>query len=351
MVNKIIKDFHIHYVQILDEKGNVDKKLMPNLSKQQILGMYYYMKLARAFDDKALKLQRQGRIGTFAQIKGQEGIQVGASFAMQRQDWLVPSFREWAAHITLKFPMQKILQSMSGDERGNTSEKKILPMSVPVSTHLPHAVGIGLALKLQNKKEAVLTYFGDGATSEGDFHEAMNFSGVFQVPVVFICQNNQYAISLPVEKQTHSKTIAQKSIAYGIRGIKIDGNDPFASYKIVRQSLDKARHGKGPTLIEAYTYRISNHTTADDYTKYRSEKEVQSWRLKDPISRLKLYLEKNNLWNESKEKEIDEKITNEIEDSVKKFGSIKSPIKRDIFNYMYEKPTKEILREMKNDQM
>tara|TARA_Y100000310_G_C20673007_1_gene811320 strand:+ start:645 stop:1694 length:1050 start_codon:yes stop_codon:yes gene_type:complete len=345
MVNETIKDFHIHYVQILDEKGNVDRKLMPKLSKQQIKDMYYYMKLSRAFDDKALKLQRQGKLGTFAQSKGQEGVQIGASFAMQKQDWLVPAFREWPAHLTLKVPMHKILQGMAGDERGNNFPGKILPMSVPVGTHMLHAAGIGMALKIQKKKEAILTYFGDGATSEGDFHEAMNFAGVFQAPLVFICQNNQYAISVPVEKQTHSKTIAQKAIAYGMHGIKIDGNDPFVAYKIVKQTLDKARAGKGPTLIEAFTYRLSNHTTADDYKKYRSEKEVNFWMKKEPITRLRLYLEKNKLWNKSKEKELDEKITNEVEEAVKEFEAIKPAPKEDIFKYMYEKPTKEILQQ------
>tara|TARA_Y100000310_G_scaffold339280_1_gene431494 strand:- start:2931 stop:3980 length:1050 start_codon:yes stop_codon:yes gene_type:complete len=348
MVNKRVEEFHIHYFQVLDEKGNVDKKLMPKLSSKQITDMYYYMKLSRAFDDKALKLQRQGKIGTFAQIKGQEGIQIGASFAMQKQDWLVPAFREWAAHIVLGVPMDKILQGMAGDERGNTFPGKILPMSVPVGTHMLHAAGIGMALNLQKKKEAIVTYFGDGATSEGDFHEAMNFAGVYKVPLVFICQNNKYAISLPVEQQTRAKTMAQKAIAYGFEGVQIDGNDPFASYKVAKYALDKARAGKGPTLIEAITYRMANHTTADDYTKYRSEKEVKSWEPKDPILRLKLYMKKNKLWSDSKEKELDEKITKEVEDAVKKAQSVKPAPKEDIFKYMYEKPTKEILDQMKD---
>src|SRR3989344_8083214 len=297
---KTIQKFHIHYIQILNEHGACDEKLKPKLRPNEIKRLYEGMILSRAYDERALKLQRQGRLGTFASLLGQEAIHAGSALAIKDSDWIVPSFRCEGVFICKGLPIVNILQVYGGDERGYDVAKNfnITPFEITVGTQMLHGCGIAYGMKFKKKKSAVVTYFGDGATSEGDFHEAMNFAGVFKAPCVFICQNNQYAISVPVEEQTASKTLAQKAIAYGFEGIKVDGNDVFAVYKASDYALKKARAGKGPTLIECFTYRMSDHTTADDAKKYRGEKEVEEWKKKDPISRSEKYLKAKKIIND-----------------------------------------------------
>src|SRR3989344_1056392 len=239
---KAIEKFEINYLSILNEDGNCDEKLKPKLKPNEIKRLYEAMLLSRIYDDRSLKLQRQGRIGTFASIKGQEAIHAGSALAIKDSDWIVPSFRCEGVSITKGIPIHKILQVWGGDERGYKCAENvnITPFEITVGTQMLHACGIAYGIKLKKEKKAVATYFGDGATSEGDFHEAMNFAGVFKLPVVFICQNNQWAISVPVSKQTASETLAQKAIAYGFEGIKIDGNDIFAVYQATKEALEKA---------------------------------------------------------------------------------------------------------------
>ena len=341
MPKKTIATFKIEYLQIMDENGKVDNKLMPKIPEQQLIDMYKKMVLSRKLDEKMLSLQRQGRIGTFASVKGEEACQVGAMACLTKDDWMIPTFRESAAFLARGTPIKSIIQYAAGDERGNVAEgeQHDLPVSIPVGSQIVHATGIAWAMKLRKEKNVAITLFGDGATSEGDFHEGLNFAGVFNVPAVFICQNNQYAISTSVTKQTAAKTIAQKAIAYGIQGIKIDGNDIFAVYKTVSEAVKKAREGKGPTLIECFTYRLSDHTTSDDATRYRTTKEVKVWEKRDPILRLKNYLIKSKKWSEEKEKELIAEAEEQVTKATEEAEKIVPPTIEDMFRYMYKEMT------------
>jgi len=344
MTRKILGRFSIEYLQILKENGNCDKTLMSPLAKKQIKEMYEYMILTRVFDDKALKLQRQGRLGTYAPTRGQEASQIGSAFAIQDEDMVFPAFRENGVFLVRRMPMELLFQFWGGDERGMNIPKNVnmFPIAITVGAQLLHAVGYSIAMKYKKKKAAAITYFGDGATSEGDFHEALNFAGVFNAPCVFICQNNQYAISVPVEEQTASETLAQKAIAYGFSGIKVDGNDVFAVYKATFEALKKARAGNGPTLIECYTYRIGDHTTSDDAKKYRKESEVKEWEKKDPILRLKKYMKRTGMFSEKYENEIKKMAEDLVEKAVAKAESIPKLKPEEIFDYTYAELTEEL---------
>jgi len=343
-----IKKFEVKYLQVLDEKGKIDKKLKPKLSNKDIKKMYEFMVLIRIYDEIALKLQRAGRLGTYPSLRGQEAIHIGSAFPLKGEDWIVPSFRSEGVLICKGIPIESIYAVYGGDERGYLTNKNIVPFAIPVGTQMIHACGIAYSLKLKKKKAAAITYFGDGGTSEGDFHEAMNFAGVFKLPVIFICQNNQWAISLPVSKQTASETLAQKAVAYGFEGIKVDGNDIFAVYQATKEALEKARNGKGPTLIECFTYRMSDHTTADDATKYRSKEEVKKWEKKDPILRLETYMQKNKIANQKYFLKVKEEAEKKVNIAVKKYESTPEAPPEDILKYVYKEfPFPDQLEELK----
>jgi pyruvate dehydrogenase E1 component alpha subunit len=302
--------FQIESLSILDSDGGLDRTLEPNLSADDLRSLYRAMLLGRRLDERMVRLQRQGRIGTFAPIKGQEASQMGSVFTLRPQDWMVVSFRETAAMIWRGWPIEKLLRFFAGHVEGGCPApgQHDLPVTIPVATQLPHAVGLAYAAQYRGDDVVVMAFFGDGATSEGDFHEALNFAGVWHVPVVFVCQNNQWAISVPLKKQTHSRTIAQKALAYGLPGIQVDGNDVLAVYVAAREAVERARRGEGPTLIECVTYRLGVHTTADDPSKYRSEEEVRAWERKDPLTRFRAYLEQRQLLEEGMERQVDEEI-------------------------------------------
>ena len=348
MAERVEFEGSVKYVQILDEKGKADEKLMPKLVDREIRQMYELMHLTRTFDNKALSLQRQGKIGTFAQVLGQEATQIGSALALGKEDWLFPMYRDMGSYIAMGMPMEMLFQYWAWDERGQKIPENInsFTMAIPVGTQMLHGAGAAWAMKLKKKKSAVMVDFGDGATSTGDFHEAMNFAGVYSLPVVFLCENNQYAISVPREKQTSSKTLAQKALGYGFDGIVVDGNDVFAVYKVAKEALDKARNGNGPTLIECFTYRIANHTTADDWTKYRSKEEVEKWKNKDPIDRLRKYMKEKGIWNESYEKSVEDKSQKLVEEAVKKFDAIEKPNIEDIFTFTYKEMTRQLHEQM-----
>jgi pyruvate dehydrogenase E1 component alpha subunit len=306
--------FAIEYLSILDSDGNLDSALEPELSGDDLKRLYRAMVLGRRLDERMLRLQRQGRIGTFAPIKGQEASQIGSVFTLRTTDWMVPSFRETAAMLWRGWPIEKMLRFFAGYLEGGQPgpEQRDLPITIPVATQLPHAVGLAYAAQYKGRDEVVMVYCGDGATSEGDFHEALNFAGVWHVPVVFLIQNNQWAISVPLKKQTHSRTIAQKALAYGFPGIQVDGNDALAVYCASLEAVNRARGGGGPTLIECVTYRLGVHTTADDPTKYRSDEEVKAWERKDPLTRFSAYLEKRNLLEQGLEEQVDAEIARAV---------------------------------------
>ncbi len=307
--------FPTERLSILDSDGLLDSGLEPKIAPDDLKRLYRAMVLGRRLDERMLKLQRQGRIGTFAPIKGQEASQIGTVFTLESRDWMVPSFRETAAMLWRGWPIERILAFYAGRLEGGRPdpEQRDLPVTIPVATQLPHAVGIAYGIQYRGEDSVVMVYFGDGATSEGDFHEAANFAGVWHGPVVFVCQNNQWAISVPLKKQTNSRTIAQKATAYGFPGIQVDGNDVLAVYAASREAVDRARAGDGPTLIECVTYRLGMHTTADDPTKYRSEEEVKASEQKDPLTRFRVYLEKKKLFDPSVDEQVDEEIAHGVE--------------------------------------
>ena len=308
----------VEYLSILDENGRLDASLEPDIDDERLLKLYRFMLLGRRFDERLLNLQRQGRVGTFPPISGQEAAHVGPVAVLKNSDWMVPAFRETAAELWRGRSMVSVILSNAGyaegadlDDPGNN-----LPMSIPVGSQMLHAVGLAWAARYRGRDDVAMTFFGDGATSEGDFHEAMNFAGVFQTPVVFVCQNNQWAISIPRSMQTRSATIAQKAVAYGMPGIQVDGNDVLATYTAAAEAVSRARAGGGPTLIEAVTYRMSVHTTADDPKRYRSDDEVDAWRKKDPIVRFRNYLLAKNLLTESRADQLEQEVLEDIQSAV-----------------------------------
>jgi len=332
----------IEYLSVLDETGEVDRKLEPDIPEETLLAMHRAMLYARRFDERMLQLQRQGRIGTFAPIRGQEAAQIGTAIHLAERDWLVPSFRETGAQIMRGASPMDIWLFAAGYTEGVNipDEARDLPLCVPVATQLLHAVGIAYACKYRREDAATMAFHGDGATSEGDFHEALNFGAVYELPLVFVCQNNQWAISVPRNKQTRSKTIAQKAVAYGLPGLQVDGNDPLAVWLAGKEAMDRARNESWPSLIECYTYRMDVHTTADDPTRYRSSDEVETWRKRDPIDRFQKYLKTKKLIDDDAIQALDKEITEDLrktwEATEKRIAELSLTDPEMIFDYLYE---------------
>ena len=329
----------IEYLSILNEKGELDASLEPDIPEELLLKLHRTLVLSRKFDERLLNLQRQGRIGTFAPVSGQEAAQLGAVAQLRRSDWMVPAFRETAAEIWRGRSLESVIIYNNGYNEGTEipQDQNNLPISVPVGSQILHAVGLGWAAKYRQTDAVAMTFFGDGATSEGDFHEGLNFAGVFQTPVIFVCQNNHWAISIPVAKQTRAKTLAQKALAYGVTGIQVDGNDILAVYVAAKEAVDRARGGQGATLIECVTYRLAMHTTADDPKRYRTEQEVDKWRKRDPIVRYQKYLVDKGLLSEDKIAGVESEILDEIQAAVdgaeKQMKLLGDPI--DMFEHAY----------------
>jgi pyruvate dehydrogenase E1 component alpha subunit len=341
----------IEYLSILDENNKLDKELEPKLSNAELKSMYRYMLKARRADERMLMMQRQGRIGTFPQSSGHEAISLGAAFTIKPEDWMVPAYRELAGFLFRGWPLETILLYWQGFEEGAKVPENVndTPMCVPVASQLLHAAGIGMAMNIKGEKKVVLTFFGDGSSSEGDCHEALNFASVFRAPVVFICLNNQYAISVPISKQMKCETVAQKAIAYGMPGIRVDGNDVLAVYQATKEAVERARRGEGPSLIEAVTYRFTPHTTADDPKRYRSEEEALTWQKREPLARFARYLEEKGALSASERAMMEEEVDSEIKAAVKlseelaKTEEILNPLS--MINYMYAELPQNLLEQ------
>ncbi len=297
-------------ISVIRPDGTADPEQDPGLPEEDLLLLYRKMALLRAFDEKAIALQRAGRIGFFVPSAGQEACSVGAGHALRDGDWIFPSYRDHGMALMRGCPLETLLGQIYGNAADPTRGRqmpshwcdrsiRLVSVSSPVATQLPQAVGAAYAAKLRGEKVASIASFGDGGTSTGEFHAAMNFAGVFETPTVFFCENNQYAISVPVSRQTAASSLAVKAQAYGFRGIRVDGNDVLAVRKVVGDALARARDGKGPTLIEALTYRIGPHSTSDDPTIYRSAEEVAAWREKDPIRRFAAFLSGRGLMDDA----------------------------------------------------
>lgn len=332
-------------LQILDPKGKViAPDLEPSLDKDTLLKIYDMMVLGRVADIKALQYQRQGRMLTYAPNRGQEAAQLGAVAAMEPQDWLVPAFRELNAMMYRGVPLEKMFLYWYGNEWGSNFDEdvRVLPIDIIIGSQVTHAAGIAYASKIQKKNEVALTFIGDGGTSHGEFYEGLNFGAAFDVPMVIVVQNNQYAISTPRHKATKAETLAQKAIAAGIEGIQVDGNDILAMYVATKAAIDHARSGKGPVLIEAVTYRLGPHTTSDDPTIYRQDEEVQEWELKDPLIRFKQYLIDKKLWTEAKDKKLHEEKNEYVGETFKKVEESGPSELLDIFQYTYKEMTPQL---------
>lgn len=331
-------------IQVMDENGEiVNPDLMPDLTSDEILELYKTMLKARTIDSAALSLQRQGRLLTYAPNLGQEAAQVGSGFALKKTDWAVSAFRELGMWLIKGWTVEKIFQYWYGSEWGSHfgEEIRLLPISVPISSQLSHAVGIAMAAKFRGESDAVIAYTGDGGTSQGEFHEALNFAAVYKTPNVFFIQNNQFAISIPSSKQTASKNLAVKALAYGMPGVQVDGNDVFAVLAVTRAALDYARTS-GPVLIEAYTFRMGAHTTSDDPSKYRTDEEVEPWKKRDPMLRLEKYLLQNELL---KEEDIEQLKASFQEEAMEAYQSIEHASDTDIeeiFSHHYAEMTPEL---------
>ena len=336
---KITISDKVEYLSILDEKGQLDKMLEPDIPEDVLLRLHRAMLLGRKFDERLLNLQRQGRIGTFPPIKGQEAAQLGTIAHLRPSDWMVPAFRETAAEIWRGRSLESIIIYNNGYNEGIDipEDRNDMPISVPVGSQIIHAVGLGWAVKYRKKDDVAMTFFGDGATSQGDFHEGLNFAAVFQVPVIFVCQNNHWAISIPLSKQTRSKTLAQKALAYGMPGIQVDGNDILAVYVAAQEAVERARNGSGPTLIECVTYRLMMHTTADDPKRYRTDEEVEQWLKRDPLIRFEKYLMDKGLLSKEKHDRVESEVLDEIQAAVdraeKQMEALGDPM--DMFDHAY----------------
>lgn len=319
--------------------GTVNDRLP--LTLNQMKDLYADMVEARAYDRKSIAMQKQGRLATYASFEGQEAAQIGAAAALNPEDWVAGTYRDAALMWRAGYPWSLLIAGRTGDERGGQAPEgvNVLPSSITVGGHMIHAVGLAWAERLKGSGRIALTSFGDGATSEGDFHEAMNFAAVYQTPTVFLCQNNGFAISYPREEQTRAESIAIKAEGYGMPGTQIDGNDIAAVYTTVVDAAERARSGRGPTLIEAVTYRMGPHTTSDDPARYRSDEATADWRDRDPLLRVRRLFEKAGEWTEEWQTELEARATQRIETAVAEAESLPKPTRAEMFNRMYDQPT------------
>ena len=327
---------------VMDSQGKIIKPgWKSGITDDQVKKAWSDMLFARTADNMAVSYQRQGRMFTYPPNLGQEAISGALSCVMLKEDWLVPAFREMGAWLAKGATLKELFMYFMGYEEGTAflNCPKLLPISVPIASQFLHAVGVGYAIKQKNEKDVVFAFVGDGGTSEGDFHEALNFAAVWKVPVVFIIQNNQFAISVPIGKQTASKNLAVKSIAYGLPGIKVDGNDFFAMHAALSHAASYSREGNGPVLIEALTYRRGAHTTSDDPGRYRTKEEEEAWAKKDPLQRLFNYLASKKLVTQEEESAMIADFKKEI-DRQFEAAEAHGPYKLDdVFDFLYvEKP-------------
>ena len=340
-------------IRVLDESGRVvDGASLPDLDDDGFVDLYRGMRLIRHFDERAVRLQRQGRMGTFPPLRGQEAAQIGSAAALGDDDWVFPSYREHGVAYVMGMPLKRTLQYWMGDARGNRPPAglNLFPIAVPIATQIPHATGAALAATYRDEVDrAFVAYFGDGATSEGDFHEGLNFAGVFDVPAVFFCNNNQWAISVPRDRQTAAETLAQKAGAYGFAGVQVDGMDPLAVYAVTEAALAKAKDPadgeRRPTLIEAVQYRFGAHTTADDPSAYRSAAEVEAWERRDPVPRLESFLVETGRLDAEAIDAIEVDVAEEVGAAIEAAEGEARPQPSAVFEDVYGEPTPRLIEQ------
>jgi 2-oxoisovalerate dehydrogenase E1 component alpha subunit len=338
-IERNISEFHIRHLAFIDEAGKALQEL-PDYAhdKTAMVECYRKMCFARLFDEKAMSLQRTGKLGTYAQAIGQEAVMVGVGLALRPDDIFCQYYRDHATLFQRNVKPIEILRYWGGDEWGCSYQNNLddLPPCVPIATQALHAAGIATAVKYKKEARAVLTTCGDGATSKGDFYEAMNIAGLWYLPLVFVINNNQWAISVPRARQTAAQTLAQKAISAGISGMQVDGNDVIAVRYAVEAALEKARSGKGPSVIEAINYRLCDHTTADDATRYQSKEEVALARTKEPLIRSKLFLQQQHGWTETEDEQCRAQCKIEIDEIARQYLALPLPQVEDMFDYLFD---------------
>ncbi len=341
-------DSSASFLQILKPDGVLVSSQNPLLDDDQIVSAYKNMVLTRILDEKMISLQRQGRMGTYVSCSGQEACQVGSMAALKDSDWVFPMYRDLGIMIQRGVPMDSLLDRLFGNAEDESlgrdlpnaygwKKYRIFSLAAPIASHLQLAVGFAIAAKYRHDDSVTLSTFGDGASSSGEFHVSMNFAGVFKAQSVFLCENNQYAISVPVTNQTASESIAIKAEVYGFGGVRVDGNDFLAVYAATKDAVDKARRGGGPTLLECVTYRLGAHSTSDDWKKYRSNEEVEEWRKKDPLIRLRLYLENRSAWSELEETKLRRQLESSVSEGISKAEKVPPPAVETMFEDVFAK--------------
>ncbi len=349
----VVATFKIDYLRILDEEGHL-LETIPDFAREPktLLNLYRYMILTRRFDAKAVALQRTGQMGTFPSSLGQEAFSVGMGHAIHKEDVFCPYYRDHGAMFLRGVKLSEVLAFWGGDERGShyTRDKEDFPIAIPIGTQMLHAAGVAYAIKLRKQKRAVLTACGDGATSKSDFSQAINAAGTWHLPLVLVVNNNQWAISVPRDKQSAAKTLAQKAIAGGFRGLQVDGNDVIAVRHAVAEALDRARNGEGPSLIEAISYRLCDHTTADDASRYVNKEDLEEAWKHEPIVRLRNYLIQQDFITEQYDEEIQQECDHEVESAVEEYLDAVPQKPESMFDYLYYKLPKTLI-EQRNEVM
>lgn len=323
--------------QWLSPQGELCQPLSHHLQAHDFwLKAYQHLWRTRLFDQRAIALQRTGQLGTYASCLGQEAISAAIGFSLQADDVFVPYYRDQAAQLLRGTPMRSILQFWGGDEWGSFySHPHDFPACIPIATQITHAAGVATALKLKHSKQVALSTCGDGASSRGDFYEALNLAGVWHLPLVVVINNNQWAISVPLSQQTACETLAQKAIAAGVVGVRVDGNDFFAMMMILEEAIERARQGKGATLIEAVTYRLCDHTTADDMSRYANAQDKEKAQQQEPLIRFKKLLEQQLSWTTKQQQQLEQHLHQEIEQEVHAYLNLAAPNPQDMFDYVY----------------
>ncbi|GMV13031.1 MAG: pyruvate dehydrogenase (acetyl-transferring) E1 component subunit alpha [Polyangiaceae bacterium] len=335
-------------VRVLGTDGSLDSQHDPGLSAEEAVHLYRHMLLTRMIDERLVTLQRQGRIGFHIGSLGEEAAIIGSAYAMRKQDWLFPCYREFGAALLRGMPLQRYVDNMFGNANDPVKGRQMPDhytckaaqfgsVSSPIGTQITQAVGFAWAAKIQKKDLVTLAYFGEGATSSNEFHNGLNFAGVFKTPTVFLCRNNGWAISVPTERQTATRTFAEKGIAYGIPSLRVDGNDLFAVIAVTRDAVRRASQGEGPTLIEAITYRMGGHSTSDDPTRYRDKTLLDPWHERDPLTRIKRYLDKQGLFTDAEEQKLKAEIDARLKDAVEIAEKTPAPALESLFEDVYEK--------------
>lgn len=331
---------------VLREDGSADPQTDPKIAPEILASAYRHMRRLRALDARMILLQRQGRVGFYGACMGQEAVPIATGLVLEKEDWVFPALREQSVMLVRGFPLKEFVAQVFGNS-GDVQKGRQMPShqsgkavhqvswSSCIGPQIPQAVGAAMAMKTRKARSVAVGFTGDGATSQPDFHAALNFAAVFQAPAIVVCQNNHWSISVPTAKQTASRTIAVKGRAYGVPSVRVDGNDVLAIYKVLSDAAARARSGGGPTFVEALTYRIGAHSTSDDPTRYRSDAEVEAWKKKDPVDRLGKHLRLLGLVDDASEARLDEELAREIGDVIKVVEAMPTPERTSLFDDVY----------------